>query len=125
MKPIHLQKSSHKFWAAVFSVLALLCVGVIVLFRFLPLGHTAVLYKDGKEIRRIRLDTVTQSYTIPLDGNTVLVEPGKISMLSADCPDKLCIHQGTLTTQGRIVCLPNRVLIEMVREKATPDAKVG
>lgn len=104
---------------------ALLCIGVIVLLNILPGGHTAVVYKDGEEIARIRLDSVTESYTIPLDGNTILVEPGKICMQSADCPDKLCIHQGTLTTQGRIVCLPNRVLIEMEREKDAPDAKVG
>lgn len=122
---MHLQKSSHKFWILVFSVLAVVCIGFIVLFRFLPGGHTAVIYKDGEEIRRVRLDTVTQSYTIPLDGNVILVEPGKISMQSATCPDKLCVHQGTITTHGRIVCLPNRVLIELLRESDAPDAKVG
>lgn len=122
---MHLQKSSHKFWAILFSLLALLCVGVIVLMHLLPGGHTAVIYKDGEEIERISLDAVTQSYTISLDGNIILVEPGRIRMQSADCPDKLCVHQGVLTAQGRIVCLPNRVIIEMVREKDAPDAKVG
>lgn len=117
--------SFHKKWILIFSVVALLCVGVILLLQNLPGGHTAVIYKDGEEIQRIRLDLVTESYTIPLEGNTILVESGQISIQSAECPDKLCVHQGTLRNTGRIVCLPNHVLIEMVHEKDAPDAKVG
>lgn len=105
--------------------MAVLCIASILFIQKMPGGHTAVIYKDGEEIQRVRLDLVTESYTIPLDGNTILVEPGQISMQSANCPDKLCIHQGILKSTGRIVCLPNHVLIEMVHEKDTPDAKVG
>lgn len=108
-----------------FSVLALLCVGWIALTHVLPMGNIAVISKDGQELYRIDLSLVTESYTIPLDGNTILVEHGKISMQSAECPDKLCVHQGTIRTNGRIVCLPNHVLIEIEHGDNAPDAKVG
>lgn len=89
------------------------------------MGTTAVISKDGQELYRIDLSAVTESYEIPLDGNTILVEHGQISMQSATCPDKLCVHQGILRTNGRIVCLPHRVLIEIEHGKNAPDAKVG
>lgn len=125
MKHIPLRSFSDKKWIFIFSALAVLCIGTIVFLRILPVGHVAVISKDGEELYRIDLDTVTQSYTIPLDGNVILVEPGKISMQSATCPDKLCVRQGTLQTGGRIVCLPHHVLIEIAHEKNEPDAKVG
>ena len=119
------RRSSDKFWIIVFVFAALLCTAIICLLLFLPKAQTAVIYENEKEVCRVNLSRVTESYTIPLSGNTILVEPGSISMQSATCPDKLCIKQGTLHTVGKIVCLPNRVVIEMIKEKDAPDAKVG
>lgn len=116
---------SDKKWIILFSILAVACVSLICLLQFMPRGSVAVIYEDGKEYTRVDLSLVTESYTIDLKGNTILVEPGKISMQAATCPDKLCIRQGTLHSVGRIVCLPNRVVIEMQRGKDAPDAKVG
>ena len=117
--------SSDKFWIFLFAIAALVCVAAICFFRFFSDGQTAVIYEDGKEVCRVDLSRVTESYTIPLEGNTILVEPGRISMQSATCPDKLCMKQGALHSVGRIVCLPNKVVIEMVGDKDAPDAKVG
>ena len=109
--------SSDKFWITVFAAVSVICLAVIFAFRFSGTGQTAVILQDGKEICRVDLSRVTESYTIPLDGNTILVEPGAVCMQSASCPDKLCIKQGTLHSVGRIVCLPNRVVIEIVGGK--------
>ncbi len=52
--------------------------------------------------------------TIPI-GNTNVCEirDGKAHMLSADCPDQICIHQGYIDEKGgMITCLPNRVVIQ-------------
>ena len=124
MKHIKRLSPSNKRWIAVFAALLVCCVLSIILIKNIG-GHTAVIYKDGKEIARVDLSRVTQSYTIPLDGNVILVEPGSIRMQSADCPDQICVHQGALHDTGRIVCLPNRVLIEMQHTKDAPDAKAG
>lgn len=125
MNSMHRRASSAKFWILLFSAAAAVCIAAICVMLFLTDGQTAVISQDGKEVCRVDLSRVTESYTIPLDGNTILVEPGAISMQAATCPDKLCMKQGTLHTVGRIVCLPNRVVIEMVGSKDAPDAKVG
>ena len=44
---MHLQKSSHKFWAILFSLLALLCVGVIALMHLLPCNR---LFKTAVDV---------------------------------------------------------------------------
>jgi hypothetical protein len=122
----HIKKLSvsNKRWVAVFAALIVCCVLSIILIKNIG-GRTAVIYKDGEEIARVDLSRVTESYTIPLDGNVILVESGSIRMQSADCPDQICVHQGALHDAGRIVCLPNRVLIEMQHTKDAPDAKAG
>lgn len=84
-----------------------------------------MVYTDGKEYAQIDLSAVRESYTIPLPGNTILVEPGKISMQSADCPDQICVHQGKIHGAGQITCLPNRVQIVIRPGANEPDAKVG
>ena len=122
----HRIKSSDRFWILLFAALAAVCIAVMICLHFLADRTVAVIYQDGNEVCRVDLTAVRESYTIPLKGNTILVEPGAISMQSADCPDKLCIRQGTLHTVGQIVCLPNRVLIEMESDSGDkPDAKVG
>ena len=124
MKRIKKLSSSNKGWIAVFAAVIVVCVLSIILIRNIG-GRTAVISKNGQEIARVDLSRVTESYTIPLDGNVILVEPGSVRMQSADCPDQICVHQGVLHDAGRIVCLPNRVLIEMQHTKDAPDAKAG
>jgi hypothetical protein len=46
--------------------------------------------------------------------NTVLVEPGRICISEADCPDKVCVHQGYIENGVvPIVCLPNQLVIRI------------
>ena len=124
MKPIRKQALSDKHWIFLFAAVILVCICLIFLFRQFG-SQIAVIYQDGRELARVDLSRVTESYTIPLEGNMILVEPGSIRMQSADCPDQICVHQGALHNTGRIVCLPNRVVIEMKHTKNTPDAKAG
>ena len=125
MNSMHRRSSSTKIWIVVFAIAAILCLAAILVLLFFSDGQTAVITQDGKEICRVDLSRVTESYTIPLNGNTILVEPGAISMQSATCPDKLCIHQGTLHSVGRIVCLPNRVVIENDRRQRRRTGRKG
>ena len=124
MKRMRSQSFSNKFWIAVFTAVVLICLAFIILIRNFT-SSVAVIYQDGVEIAQIDLSRVTESYTIPLEGNVILVEPGAIRMQSANCPDQICVHQGVLRDAGRIVCLPNRVLIEMKHAKNEADAKAG
>ncbi len=47
--------------------------------------------------------------------NLLIISDGKAFIKDADCPDGLCINQGKISLSGeRIVCLPNRVMIEVI-----------
>lgn len=55
--------------------------------------------------------------------NTLRVEEGKVFMLSANCPDQLCVRQGALVdTRGTIVCLPNRLVVRLLGEPVDPHS---
>lgn len=95
-----------------FLIVILICILVMSIKND---SMTANIYKDGKLFKTINLKNVKESYTINIEEhNTVLVENGKISMYSADCPDKLCIKQGKITDfEIPIVCLPNKIIIRI------------
>lgn len=47
--------------------------------------------------------------------NKIVVHDGGISIVEADCSDGVCVHQGVAKRAGdMIVCLPHRVIIEVV-----------
>lgn len=55
------------------------------------------------------------------DTNVCRIESGQVKMIQADCPDQLCIRQQAAGKEGEtIVCLPNKVVIEVTeREEDT------
>lgn len=108
----------NRIWIIIFSAAAVICAGLWLLINSLfPASNTVGIYQDGSLVRKIDLNTVTDSYEIVLTGkagkNTVLVSPGNIEMKSAECPDKICVNHGQLKSGGSpIVCLPNRIIIK-------------
>lgn len=90
----------------------------------------AVIEQDGKEIRRVELDSITQPETLVLDGEisvTVLLEPGQVSIIRSDCPDQICVNTGVLTRPGQsAVCLPARVAVRIVgKSESSVDGMTG
>ena len=44
--------------------------------------------------------------------NHLVIQDGCARIEEADCPDKLCVKQGTVSESGEsLVCLPNRVVV--------------
>lgn len=89
-----------------------------------PARHmVARIYQDGELIDSIPLHTVEEAYTFTVVGenncrNEIEVRPGSIGIISADCPDKLCIHQGFVDSSLLpITCLPNRLVIQLREEE--------
>ena len=80
----------------------------------------AVSEQNGKEIRRVALSSIPHPETLVLEGEisvTVLLEPGKVSIVHSDCPDQICVNTGVLTRPGQsAVCLPARVAVRIVGE---------
>ena len=105
---------------AVLLTTALLVIAVLCVVRIYVVSHSELL-------QTIRLDTVTAEYTFEVSGNagatnTVCVRPGSIAIVSASCPDQICVHQGFISTSLLpITCLPNRLVIRVREEVSVPD----
>lgn len=70
------------------------------------------------EVRSVK-DDGTIEHRISLTGYnggqlTMAISEGKAYMLESDCPDKICVKHRPISRAGEcIICLPNRVLIEI------------
>lgn len=86
--------------------------------------------RDGELLEEIQLDKVDKSYSFTVEdefgSNTVLVEPGRIRISQADCPDQVCVDQGFISDGTvPIVCLPHKLMIEIVGGGSDLDAAAG
>lgn len=84
-------------------------------------GTTAEIYLDGVCVERMDLSAVTESYSFSVNGpcgsNQITVEPGRICVSAADCPDHVCVQQGWIADSAApIVCLPNRLVIQIASD---------
>jgi hypothetical protein len=81
----------------------------------LPKIPEASVYHEGKLLKPLRLDKDQE--IILLDGKMLIeVKEGRIRVKKSDCPRKICVNTGWIKTPGQIiVCVPNKVLIEIKR----------
>ena len=115
----------NKFLIPLFLLVAVLCFfGAYAVANFSGGGNTVHVYKDGKLIHTCRFSS--ESQTIDVGTNVILIEKDGVSMISATCPDKLCINQGKIKNSSRsIVCLPNRIVVEIADVKGEVDVIAG
>lgn len=91
----------------------------ILLSRNTDGKYIADIYQNGNLIQSIPLYEAEKIYSFEIKGengctNLVEVRPGSIAIISADCPDKLCVHQGAISNSLLpITCLPNRLVIQL------------
>lgn len=66
----------------------------------------------------------TMDVKTDLGENRIRISEGKVQILDADCPDKVCIRDGAISKPGQaLVCLPNQLVIEIkgVKSNETDD----
>ncbi len=78
---------------------------------------------NGEEIKRIIFDKNMVGKQIPIETeygyNLIEIGDEKVRVIEADCPDKLDVKQGYISRVGEvIVCLPNRLVIEIKGTRA-------
>ncbi len=116
-----------KTWIVIFLGILLIFTGISLWIFLKPTGGSiANIYLDGACIRSVDLSSVTESYefTVSSDNgmNVIRVEYGKISVIDADCPDKVCIHTGAISDSAApICCLPHKLVIRIEKEKKSGD----
>ncbi|MBP3729832.1 MAG: NusG domain II-containing protein [Lachnospiraceae bacterium] len=110
-----------KHWILLFAVL-LGAAALVFLWGKAqkPPRVTAQILQEGRLIREIRLDEIKEESRFTIQDaeghyNIVRVEPGRICIQEADCPDKLCVKQGWLS-EGitPLVCLPHKLIIQLM-----------
>ena len=106
-------------WILILAAILLVCAAFIFGTRRRAPALTVGIYSDGVCVRRVDLNAVTKEerYTVESnDGgsNVILIQPGRICVESADCPDQICVLEGWLPDFGLpIVCLPHNLLIQV------------
>ena len=117
----------NKTWAKIIAFLAVVLAAASLYVLYRRENDTVVeVYYGGQVQQVIDLTRVKESYIIDVeteDGghNTILVEPGRICVAEADCPDGICVQQGWLSDQAMpIVCMPHGLVIS-VRSGAAAD----
>ncbi len=125
MQSLRSLAGKNKTWAlALAGLLAVLALAAALLARAQG-GCVARVYQDGVCIRTVDLSRVREPFRFTVTDahgheNTVEVEPGRIRVVQANCPDQTCVRTGWIGTGVRpIVCLPARLTIRL--EAGAPD----
>lgn len=107
----------------------LVCAGLVFLgiLIFRKPGAYVCARTDGREVFRMPLDTAYHREVIESDAggyNVIEIRDGFVSVTDASCPDRICVHQGRISSAGEnIICLPNRLIVTVEGgEKEGPDA---
>ena len=123
MKPLEKKHRNDLILIAVLLAAAGIAFGIIQLGK--KSGGYAVVVQDGKEVATYPLNVDT-SVTInsPTGFNTLVIKDGKADVTDADCPDKLCVNQHSISYDGEtIVCLPNKLVVKIVSEALTSSRR--
>ena len=98
-------------WVCIVAVS--LCL-FLAYFLFAEKGKVVEVKVSGKVIATYSLN---ENREMTIEGykgqiNVLVIEDRRAYMKSAECPDKLCVNQGKISTVGQsIVCLPGRIVV--------------
>lgn len=100
--------------------LALFCVAVTVfVYRGgAATGSYVTITVDGKEYGTYSLlEEQTISIGEGEHKNVIEIKGGKAYMITASCPDQLCVNQNAISYDKQsIICLPNKVVVTVISE---------
>ena len=98
-------------------ILTLLAIGVssyFIIESTRGAGNAVVITVNGEKVAEYSLKE-NGEYSLNGGTNILIIKDGKAYIKSANCPDKVCVHQGEISRSGeRIVCLPNKLMAEVV-----------
>lgn len=122
-----MEKKSFK--VDIVIAVAVVLIGAVLVVTFFMMrspGKNVIVSIDGKEAATYPLDEDRDEWIMGRGGkNRLIIKDGKASVTEADCPDKLCVKQGSISNVNEsIVCLPHRITVRVAGEddKDTPDA---
>ena len=100
----------------------LILIAVLIIFSLMPLAVAfdsekkfAIVKVDGVIVRELDL-TAEETFALESRGgkNFIAIHGGSVSVVEADCPDKICVRHGAIKNVGEtIACVPHKLLIEI------------
>ena len=121
-------KNIRKIYIITAVIFVLGIIGSLLVFR-VPRSNIVSIRSGGKELYSIDLSRAEDCvFHIEFEGrvNTVEIKDHSIRVTEADCPDKICVRTAAIEagkSSAPIVCLPNRLVIEM--KNGSADGRTG
>lgn len=93
------------------TIVAVIAIAIAVLSLTKKDGDYVIVRVDGNEVAKYSLSQDGE-YSLNGGTNILRIENGKAYLVSANCPDHLCVKQGKVDQSGEtITCLPNRLTV--------------
>lgn len=108
----------------VLSLLLLSCLIFVGIKVFSSNGNYVEIEQNGKIIAQLDINEDTSFDIVSGDKatNTVVIKGSAVTVINADCPDKICQRHAPITKTGEsIVCLPNKVFVTIKGDKTEID----
>ena len=106
-----------------------LIAALLLLWKLLPGsgGNAVGVYQDGELVKMIYLPHTGETEMLEISGvaggNTIEVSKDGVRVVSAGCPDQVCVAHGYLVSgKEPIICLPNRLVIRFLEDARTDGA---
>lgn len=121
-------KKFHIYIALCSVFFIIILFGIVYVKNFSSNDTTVVeIIQDDVVLQKIDLAQVEkkQILTVEYQGrkNIIEIDKGKIRIMEAQCPDKICVKKGYLVKDGLpIVCLPNHLFIRYVDNDGKMDS---
>lgn len=113
MKKINIERKVKNDIILTASVLIVAVLVFFIIGLITKNGNYVEVKKNGEIIGKYSL---AENRTVEIKDengyNLLIIEDGKAFISEASCPDKLCVNQGKVSTNGKaLVCLPNKTVI--------------
>lgn len=103
------------------SILAVALALLLVVELTRQEGAYVLVRVGGQECGKYYL---SESGTYELNGGTniLVIEDGVAYLTDANCPDKLCVHQGKISMTNQVItCLPNKLTVTVYGAQENVD----
>ncbi|MBQ9132049.1 MAG: NusG domain II-containing protein [Clostridia bacterium] len=106
------------------GLLLVIALGAMILFLLRTPGDTVVVTVDGRAFGEYPLSRDREVELHSENGyNLLIIREGKAYVSQASCPDGICSSHRPISKSGEsIICLPNKVVVEIrTQNKNQPD----
>lgn len=104
-------------WILILVILIAASACMLLYAKFGRQEAAKVVVKIDGEVRETYSLHEKREVTIN-DTNVFVIENGRVKMKEANCPDQICVrHKAISKNKESIICLPNKVIIEIVSDQ--------